>query len=798
MTLQKATGKEKERGNLVARFAGDQRRMWTSPEHLRFSDTEWLVPLSGVTAGLFVTDRDFSAHLSRNPASLRHYNTLSNAGLGALVGAAGGMGLLGHASHHEHWSETGFLAGEAALNSLVAVESFKYTLRRERPFQDNGRGSFFQSGGTSFPSEHAAAAWSVAGVLAHEYPGPLTKIMAYGLASLVSVSRVKGREHFPSDVVVGSVLGNLVAQDIYSRHHDPEIGGGEWQSISQFFRGERTASPANQGSPYVPLDSWIYTALDRLRAMGVVESGFRGVRPWTRSECARLLADGSDGLDGAPAEAQETYQLLVAEFKEELAGAGTPAPVRARLESVYTRLTDIAGAPLTDGYDFGQTLINDFGRPYERGFNSVTGFSAWTTAGRWVGYVRAEYQQSPSAPPLSDSARLTIARIDPVPGTPPGTPISSVNRLQLLDAYLGLNFNNWQITFGQQSLSWGPGEGGSLDLSDNAAPIRMLHINRIAPLQLPHFLSWLGSMRTEFFLGQLSGHEFMLTPSGPVGQFGQSLDPQPFIHGQLFSFQPTPNFDFAFYRTTIFGGPGYPLNWRSFARSLVSTTNTSAGAPKKPGKRTSGLNFSYRLPYVRNWLTLYADGMTYDEYSPIAYVDISAWHAGLYLSHVPGIARWDLRAEGVYTDIPGGSSKNTKNPGSFYQNGTWRSGYTNDGNIMGSWVGRGGQGAQLWSNYWFSPRNRLQFFFRHQKVSQEFLPGGGSLTDAGVRTDYSLRSNLSVSLSVQHERWLIPAIQPNEARNVAASVGIQFEPQRIFRPAHADPGDASPASGGRP
>src|SRR6266513_2238293 len=117
--------------------------------------------------------------------------SVSNAGVAALVGGAGGMWVMGHASHNEHWSETGFLAGEAALNSLVAVESFKYTLRRERPYQGNGSGPFFQSGGTSFPSEHAAAAWSVAGVIAHEYPGPFTKIMAYGLASLVSVSRAK-------------------------------------------------------------------------------------------------------------------------------------------------------------------------------------------------------------------------------------------------------------------------------------------------------------------------------------------------------------------------------------------------------------------------------------------------------------------------------------------------------------------------------------------------------------------------------------------------------------------------------
>src|SRR5712692_1274249 len=54
------------RTGLLGRFVGDQREIWTSPARLRFSDTEWLVPLSGITAGLFVTDRDFSKHLSQN------------------------------------------------------------------------------------------------------------------------------------------------------------------------------------------------------------------------------------------------------------------------------------------------------------------------------------------------------------------------------------------------------------------------------------------------------------------------------------------------------------------------------------------------------------------------------------------------------------------------------------------------------------------------------------------------------------------------------------------------------------
>ncbi len=65
-------------------------------------------------------------------------------------------------------------------------------------------------------------------------------------------------------------------------------------------------------------------------------------------------------------------------------------------------------------------------------------------------------------------------------------------------------------------------------------------------------------------------------------------------------------------------------------------------------------------------------------------------------------------------------------------------------------------------------------------MSQEFIPGGGTLTDVGVRGDYWFRSNMSVTGSVQYERWLFPVIQPNAQRDVTASVGIQFQPQNFF------------------
>lgn len=796
------TGFHRGFSGLTKDFLGDQERIWTSPARLRFSDTEWLVPLSGISAGLFVTDRDFSKHLSQSPATISHYKTLSNAGVGALVGGAGAMWLLGHASHNSHWSETGFLAGEAALNSLVAVETLKYSLGRQRPFQGNGSGSFFQ-GGTSFPSEHSAAAWSVAGVVAHEYPGPLMKIMAYGLASLVDYSRIRSRQHFPSDVLVGSVIGNLVAQNIYSRHHNPDLGGGEWRSLSAIARGFESSGPQNLGSPYVPLNSWIYPALDRLAGLGLIESGFAGLRPWTRRECMRQLSEAEEKLTGEENnEAQTVVDALQREFRpeSEVTGDGYDRGT-LRLESIYSRTEHISGMPLTDGYNFGQTQFNDFGRPFSGGWNTINGFSSYATSGPWVGYVRAEEQTAPSIPPLPLAAREAIQTYADIeqdgPHLPlqPGTTKPPVKQFEFLEAYVGLMLSNYQVTFGRQSLSWGPGDGGSMTLSNNAQPINMFRISRTTPLKLPSFLGRLGPVRTEFFLGQLAGYEFIFSPSGLNGQFGQALAHQPFIHGQKLSFKPTPNFEFGFFRTTIFGGEGYAFTGHTFLRSLISTGNTGAGAPNKPGKRLSGLDLSYRLPGLRNWLTFYADGLAYDQFSPIAYADRSAWRAGLYFSKFPRVHRLDLRVEGVYTDNPIGGAVDH---GFYYSNGTWRNGYTNNGYLIGSWIGRQGQGAQAWTNYWFGARNRLQFNFRHEKVSQQLMPGGGTLTDVGARGDYWVRSNLSLSASVQYERWLFPVIQPNAEKNVTATAEILFQPEKLFRRSSTSAAGSASGDGGRP
>src|SRR3984893_2043472 len=304
--------------HLLKNIAEDQKALWIGPKNLRWVDADWLVPMGGAAAAIFATDSPYSRHLSNSPNRIKYSKDLSNYGIASMIGIGGGLYLWGHLTHDDHKIETGILAGEAAIDTLAPVYAMKYAFGRERPLQDNYQGRFGQ-GGVSFPSQHAAAAWSIASVIAHEYPGPLTSLFVYGLASAVSASRITGKQHFASDVLVGSAIGWFEGMYVYRKHHDPRIGGGEWETYAEAHdKAER--STGDIGSPYVPLDSWIYPAMERLAGLGVLNDEFMGMRPWTRGECARLVNEAADQLPDVGTgngEASGLIEALQREFRSE-------------------------------------------------------------------------------------------------------------------------------------------------------------------------------------------------------------------------------------------------------------------------------------------------------------------------------------------------------------------------------------------------------------------------------------------------------------------------------------------------
>ena len=104
---------------------------------------------------------------------------------------------------------------------MVVEQISKITMRRERPLYNNAAGDFFAPDvGTngSFPSSHSMLAWSVAAVVAGEYPSRWVQAGVYTTAAGVSLTRVLGQEHFPTDVLVGGAAGWLIGHYVFKKH----------------------------------------------------------------------------------------------------------------------------------------------------------------------------------------------------------------------------------------------------------------------------------------------------------------------------------------------------------------------------------------------------------------------------------------------------------------------------------------------------------------------------------------------------------------------------------------------------
>jgi hypothetical protein len=530
-------------------------------------------------------------------------------------------------------------------------------------------------------------------------------------------------------------------------------------SLDPVFNDFEPPTSSNYGSVYVHLDSWVYPAFERLFSLGYADSAYLGMRPWTRTSCLQILQETYPKLQDAPqdTEAWNIFRALALEFGVD-AGQRTP---QAELSDVYTRNMYIKGRPINDSFHFGQTLINDYGRPYQQGFNALDGFSA-----RAQGYhlsldVRGEYQHAPGRAAYPESVQELIARVDSTPLLAP-EPVPQTNVFRLIDANLALSLANNVISVGKSEDWWGPTEAGSMALSNNAEPIYALRINRVVPLRIPILSEVTGPFRYEGLFGSLKGHRY---PNAP------------WIHSEKFSFKPTRNLELGFSRVVIFAGKDHvPLTFGSFWHSFTSFSNVSLAEKESrndPGSRHSSFDFTWRLPWLENWLTLYSDSIVHDDASPIAAPRHASINPGLYLSHLPGLPHVDLRAEAVSTDpdalIAGGQQ--------IYYEFEYPDGYTNKNNLLGSWIGREGKGGQAWLTDWLSPKEYIQLGYRNAKVSKSFIPGGTTQNDISIKAVLRLKENLELNAFGQAEFWKAPVLASGQQHDFTGSFQLTYYPK---------------------
>ncbi len=538
-----------------------------------------------------------------------------------------------------------------------------------------------------------------------------------------------------------------------------------------------------RGSTYVPMDSWVYPALDRLQALGYLDDAFEGLRPWTRLTVARMLVTATDTMHdqerewllitqqkgaepggGGGREARSLLAALNQEFDPDLNACGG----HAELDTVYSSTRGITDTPLRDSYHFGQTFTNDYGRPYEAGVNEYTGGSARVEHGRFALSFRGEYEHAPSALGYSQSLfDLLSSQVDlipvasnPVQSTIPLGPISQVNRFRVLEANLSYRLLGHEISFGKSDHWMGPAKGGAFAWSNNAENIYAFQIDRTDPLHVPLLSDLIGPVRYDFFVGSLQGH------TAPL------------------SFKPTRNVEIGFERTVIWGGKGHePITIHSFLRSFFSVQNVTVAdkfSRNDPGARFGAFDFSWRLPFLRNWVTLYTDSYVHDDVSPISAPRRSGLRPGLYISHFPGAPKLDLRVEAATTDPPVSNS----NGGRFLAyEGVQQQGPTNKGFLFGDAIGREDKGGNAWLTWHFSPQEQLQLSWRGVKAAKDFIPGG--TTQNQFRVDGTKRfgadKNLEVHAWVQYEAWKAPVYRPGAQSDTAVAGEITWYPHKRIR-----------------
>ena len=205
---------------LPGNFLHDQKDIWLFPVQLA-KGHHWIPTLviAGGTAAFIAADPHVASYFRSHQKNVDKVNDVFDPMIttGEVIALPTSLMVAGYLLHDQREVSTALMAAEAYGDSAIVDLAIKAITRRQRPsdiptgqpFTNtffNGSKSPFK--GSSFPSGHSAAAFSVATVVASRYSRHRwAPILAYGMATAISVSRITENAHFTSDVFLGAAIG---------------------------------------------------------------------------------------------------------------------------------------------------------------------------------------------------------------------------------------------------------------------------------------------------------------------------------------------------------------------------------------------------------------------------------------------------------------------------------------------------------------------------------------------------------------------------------------------------------------
>ncbi len=395
-----------------------------------------------------------------------------------------------------------------------------------------------------------------------------------------------------------------------------------------------------QVSTNVPLDHWAYGAADKLANYGLIDSAMLSTKPISRIEMARHVTHAMRSLkhmEEPPPVLASIIERLKEEFRGELIQIGV---LEGHYGSSFIK-------PIEDPYfkylyaDVQPELENTRGDTFERHSNYRAGFATRARISNTIAfYLHPEYRDAPSE---------ASADVD------------------LIEGYGKVMVGPVEVQAGKDSLWWGPGHHGSILMSNNARPLRMIKVTNPQPLQLPWVLRYLGPFRSQWFMAQLEEDRDI---------------PEARVSGMRLNFKPHARWEVGLSRVVMFGGRGVPrvdlfdYGKMFLARSEQEENNQLAGFD------TSILLPLAEIPYGRHLpmrsIKLYFDGAGEDEAGMLP----SNWGFlyGVQLNDILKTGRTDIRIEYADNHVTG-------KPNVFYNHSLYTSGYTYKGRVMGHHMG---------------------------------------------------------------------------------------------------------------
>ena len=454
----------------------------------------------------------------------------------------------------------------------------------------------------------------------------------------------------------------------------------------------------------VPVDSPYYDTVDKLSAMGYLESLPKGARPYSRQQLAGWALEAEKKAETKPMpgyladELRALEQYVAPEMALER-GEAASDPVRLRQVSVG------AGYRHGDAFTYEDRGIGSSWAPFSRNRNGHK-------IGR-NGNVAAQVEVSGN---LGSETAVSLRGRAAWDKDNEGT-------ASLEEGYLKTRTGAWAWEAGKEALTWGQGAGGHLLLGNNMKPLTTVQAHLNEPIQAGGFLKFLGQVDFHAFYGRLDGDR-----AEDAARSGRRDYNHLGLLGLRLDVTPTRWLTLGASRVSMLGGDGNGLDSSDWGHWFYGHNADTHDKWNDIG----GFDYRLRLPGVQFYGEFYGEDQAHGLPSDWG------WRSGVYLPQLTKDGAWDLTLETAYTNKD------------WYRHGTFQQGWTYSGDILGDAMGTDSRTYYARVNHYLPGETRLGLYY--QRTDRDRGQDGPRVDEWALTGRKKLRTDLYLDGTLGYAR----------------------------------------------